>query len=154
MFVLSGFSFPVHGCAGVISKPAKVVLPMLFQCKCSGTGQNEIKLSFCSAKANISLELLMQVIVYFLLYLCLKNHKLKWDMAGTQLLRFPTCPEKSIVVTSFSLFCTEKKRQKAKMGCTTQKVSVRLRAVGDFKAQDALTALGHSQTRGKGLNAC
>lgn len=36
----------------------------------------------------------------------------------------------------------------------TQKVSVRLRAVGDFKAQDALTALGCSQTRGKGLNTC
>lgn len=40
------------------------------------------------------------------------------------------------------------------MGCITQKVSVRLMAVGDFMAQDALTALGCSQTRGKGLNAC
>lgn len=46
MFVLSGFSFPVPGCVTVISKPAKVDLAILFQCKCSGTGQNETKLSW------------------------------------------------------------------------------------------------------------
>lgn len=44
--MLSGFSFLVPGCVAVISKPAKVDQVMLFQCKCSGTGQNEIKLSF------------------------------------------------------------------------------------------------------------
>lgn len=36
----------------------------------------------------------------------------------------------------------------------TQNVSVRLGTVGDLRAQDALTALGCSQTRAKGLNAC
>lgn len=45
MIVLSRLYFLVPGLVAVISKSAKVDLAMLFQCKCSGTGQNEAKLS-------------------------------------------------------------------------------------------------------------
>lgn len=80
--LLSGFSFPVPGCVAVISKPAKVDLAMLFQCKCSGTGQNETKLScilFCKGKYFPGTA---SVGNWTVSSLCLKDHKLKWDMAG------------------------------------------------------------------------
>lgn len=127
----------------------------VFQCKCSGAGQNEIKLScilFCKGKYGTVYVGNWTLSSFFVPEgpQTKMGHGWPSGVRSSYMSREEHSGDFIFPVLSW------KDRVKGKVGLygETQKVSVRLRAVGDFRTQDALTALGHCHTRGKGLNAC